>query len=280
MTLLPLNSELQALSDEHRQWLSGFDNRYLLNWERLFGAESEAAMAEASVRRRLQSLGVIVDPNEDLDTGRRAPDFRCLSHGLEFYVEVACIRIETAEQTTGVPSDQPYHGGFRPLNLAVFNKCVDKVRQASAADAPLLVAVGTWHGFAAMQFNQRPIVNMLLTGETTMAWDVNIQNGETSDTYLTTNMYPAIFLKPDSDKSPAPAREPISGAILCAFGMPGIEPIVLLNPNANHPFDLAALPNLEYGSVIADRDRGQLSVRWSPGGNAMVEGGRKRRGSS
>ncbi|WP_207398115.1 hypothetical protein [Bremerella alba] len=222
-------------------------------------------MAEASVRRRLQGFGVSVEPNEDLDTRQKASDFKCVRNGIDFYVEVACIRIATAEKTTGIPNDRPYLGGFRPITLAVFNKCIHKVRQSTTADAPLLVAVGTWHGFVAMQFNQRPIVNMLLTGETKMTWDINIKTGETSDTYLTTDFYPAIFLKPDDDMKPSPAREPISGAMLCAFGMPGIDPVVILNANANRQFHPAALPDLEYGSVIVDQAAQQLHVSWKQG---------------
>ena len=262
LTLL-LNEGMQELADEHCDWLSNFDSRYLANWERLFKSDNEAAMAEASVRRRLQGFGVSVEPNEDLDSGQKAPDFKCASKGIDIYVEVACIRIATAEKTTGVPHGTPYQGGSSPIILAVFNKCIDKVRQATAADAPLLVAAGTWHGFAAMQFNQRPIVNMLLTGETKMSWDISVQTGEASDTYLTTNMYPAIFLKPDGDKNPSPAREPISGAMLCAFGMPGIIPVVILNPNAIRPFDPTALPELEYGSVNVDHDQQRLSAKWN-----------------
>ncbi|MGD9857633.1 MAG: hypothetical protein AB7U20_22035 [Planctomycetaceae bacterium] len=260
----PLNIDLQALHDEHCGWLSGFDRRYLSNWKKLFGADNEAAMAEASVRQRLHYLGVTVEPNEDLNSGQKAPDFKCANNGIDFYVEVACIRIKTAENATGVVDDEP--GPWRPINLVVFNKCIDKVRQASAVRAPLLVAVGTWHYFAALQFNMRPIVNLLLTGEIKMSWGINIQTGETSDTYLTTNMYPAIFLKPDADQNPSPAREPISGALLCALGMPGITPVVVLNPNAHRPFDPAALPQLEYGSVSVDRGHQRLSVEWSKPG--------------
>jgi hypothetical protein len=178
----------------------------------------------------------------------------------------ACIRIETAEKITSIPNEGSYCGGFRPLNLGVFNKCVDKVRQASKVDSPLLVAVGTWHGFAAMQFQEKSIMNMLLAGEPNISWDINVQTGETSDTYLSTNLYPAIFLKPDANNDPGPAREPISGVLLCAFGMPGIEPLVVINPNASHAFDHAMLPALEYGSVDVDRETQQLCVSWRRGG--------------
>jgi hypothetical protein len=237
----------------------------------MLNSDNEAAMAEASVCRRLQQYGVTVEPNEDLDTSKQAPDFRCEHFGIEFCIEVACIRIETAENVTGIPIEAPYQGGFSPLNLAVFNKCIQKARQSSSVDVPVLVAVGTWHGFAAMQFEVRPIVNMLLTGETKMTWDINIKTGETSDTYQTTNLYPAIFLKPDAEKSPTAARESISGVLLCAFGMPDIEPLVVLNLNANRPFDSAALPELEYGSVaILHPAQQQLSVNWERGGVANV----------
>ena len=187
----PLNEHIQALADEHWAWLALFDSRHTVKWDNLFNSDNEAAMAEASVRDRLQQCGVNVEPNEDLDARQQAPDFRCEGFGVEFCVEVTCIRIETAENVTGIPNDAPHQGGFSPLNLAVFNKCIQKARQASSVDVPVLVAVGTWHGFAAMQFKQRPIVNMLLTGETKMTWDINIKTGEESDTYLTTNLYPA-----------------------------------------------------------------------------------------
>lgn len=260
----PLNEHMQSLADEHRDWLTQFDPRYLVKWDNMLQSDNEAAMAEASVRQRLQQYGVNVEPNEDLDTGQQAPDFRCERSGIEFCVEVTTIRIETAERATGLPHDRPYSGGGGFLNEKVFAKCVQKARQANSAVLPTLVAIGTWHGFAAMQFKQRPLMNMLLTGEAKMTWDINVNTGETSDTYLTTNLYPAIFLKPDEDKSPVATRESISGALLCAFGMPGIEPLVILNPNANRTFDPAALPELEFGSVNIDHAQQQLSVEWLP----------------
>jgi len=171
---IPLNEHMQALADEHRNWLAQFDARYTVKWDNMLNSDNEAAMAEASVCRRLHQYGVMVEPNEDLDTSKQAPDFRCERFGIEFCVEVACIRIETAENVTGIPNEVPYQGGCSPLNLAVFNKCIQKARQSSSVDVPVLVAVGTWHGFAAMQFKQRPIVNMLLTGNTKMTWDINI----------------------------------------------------------------------------------------------------------
>ncbi|TWU09957.1 hypothetical protein [Allorhodopirellula heiligendammensis] len=261
----PPSAEMKALADEHRQWLSRSDGRYLSNWERLYAADNEAAMAEASVRRRLESLGVVVEPNEDLDHGTSAPDFRCFAGGHKFYVEVTCIRISTAEKLTGVPKTGRFSGNYRPINLGVYQKCIAKVRQAATVDAPLLVAIGTWHGHAATQLGHKPFRDMLLTGETMIAWDMNTQSGEAGDTYLTTELRAAVFLKPNGDSDIIPAREPISGAMLTAFGSPMSEPAILLNPNAHYPFAPALLPSLEYGSVELDQTTKQLHTVWQKG---------------
>ncbi len=50
-TSMQPDEELDALADEHRRWLSSFDAQYLLNWEKLYAADYEAAMTEASIRR-------------------------------------------------------------------------------------------------------------------------------------------------------------------------------------------------------------------------------------
>lgn len=220
-------------------------------------------MAEASVRRRLQEHNVTVNPNEDLDTGQKAPDFRCENSGDMFYVEVACISIKTATKVTGIPKDAPFNGNFNPINLAVFNKCVAKVRQVSSVEFPVLIAIGTWHGFVAMQFRQHAIVNMLLTGDSmNITWDIDLETGEQSNVYSTTNLYPALFSKLDEENKPTPLRGPISGVILCAFGMPRTQPIVILNPNAHRSFIPALLPRLEYGSLMVNSEEQTLEVQW------------------
>ncbi len=166
------NELLRELADEHREWLSKFDSQYKGNWEKLLNNNNESGMAEASVRRRLQRYGVDVQPNEDLDTGKQAPDFRCKRLGIEFFVEVTCIQIETMVKKTGIPDsasscDHPVN----PSVLPIFYKCVNKARQSSAADGPVLVAIGTWRGFAArMLWCEKFLVNMLLTGDTKLTW--------------------------------------------------------------------------------------------------------------
>ena len=114
-----------------------------------------------------------------------------------------------------------------------------------------------------MQFCDRPLLDMLLTGEQMISWNFNANTGEQGKTYLTTNLYPAIFLKPDEENQPSAARESISGVMLCAFGMPGIESVIVLNPNARRPFDTMVFPELEYGAVVVDRKQGSLSVNWT-----------------
>ena len=251
------------LADEHELWLQSYDGRYLKKWKDLFRADIEAAMGEAEIRRRLQNLGSTVEPNEDLNTGKAAPDFRCSCSGYEFFVEVACITIAAAEDKTGISDGTPHRGAVRMLNQAIFQKCVKKARQAGFVNAPVLVAVGTWHNQAAMEFSDMAMLNTLLTGDQLHTWGFNAQTGEEISPHQSTNLYPAIFLKHDEDFHAMPAREPISGLLLCAFGMPGIAPVILLNPNACRPFQVAALPDLSFGMATYDRSQGFLSVHWT-----------------
>jgi hypothetical protein len=262
---MPPKSALQQLADEHRDWLSGFDARHLTNWDKLLSADNEAALAEADVRRRLQDNNVDVEPNDAVFGNAKSLDFRCQSHGVGFCVEVTCIRIATAEEVTGTPKVPTEDHPCRPLTQAIFNKCLDKAAQAASVQQPVLVAIGTWHGFVALKFKPGYYVNTLLTGECEITWDMNITTGESSKTYLSTDLYPAIFLKPNDDGTPKPARQSISGVMLCAFGMPGVEPLIVLNPNAVRPFASKAIPKLPYGSVQYDSQNRVLGVRWKRG---------------
>jgi len=74
-TSLRPNPFFDALTDEHRRWLSAFDPRYAKNWEKLLNADEESAFAEARVRQLLQGYGIGVEPNEDLNGATSRPDF-------------------------------------------------------------------------------------------------------------------------------------------------------------------------------------------------------------
>lgn len=265
--LAPLNAHMQQLVDEHRQWLSTFHPQYLANWDRLFNDDDESAMTEAVVRRILEHYGVTVEPNEDLTGAVQSPDFRCVKANSQFYVEVTRISVAKATDKTGIDDVQTGLSGFRPLNDAIFEVCRGKARQCGSADGPVLLAVGTWHGFAAMASFQKPIVNMLLTGETKMTWNLDITTGQqVGDTYQTTELYSAAFLRPDPTQDVGFARSSISGLLLIANGLLNFTPLGVLHPNPTHAFDSSVLPDIEFGAVEVDRESGHLRVRWS-GGN-------------
>ena len=115
------NPFFDQLEAEHRAWLAEFDPRYLRKWEILVAGDEEAAFAEVRVRQLLQSNGVNVQPNENLDDNSRKPDFRCSSGSSKFYVEITCIPVEIATAETGIPNGP--HGAIncRPLTDAIFS---------------------------------------------------------------------------------------------------------------------------------------------------------------
>jgi len=261
-----MNDELQAFADEHRQWLSAFDAQYLANWERLLSADDESAMTEASVRRMLEHHGVLVEPNEDLHGNQQRPDFRCQQGDYKFYVEVTRISIDKATEKTGIAETPSDFSPFRPLNNSIFQACIGKAKQCGGMDAPVLLAIGTWHGFAAMTVFQKPMIGMLLTGETKMTWNVDMTTGQqVGDTIQTTELYSAAFLKPDNTQAIGYARSSISGLLLCSVGLASLKTLGVLHPNPTHAFDRSMLPGIEFGEVVINQHGQSLSVAWAGG---------------
>lgn len=265
MTTMESNPYFDALVKEHRHWLSPFDSRYARNWEKLYAADSEAALTEASVRRMLQSHNTIVEPSENHDGGRGGPDFRCLVGRNHFYVEVTCISIANAEKRTEVKDGAT---GFSPFNVtgmieAVFNECVNKARQCGDLDAPALVAVGTFHATAAMMGFKKVLVNMVLSGKTSMTWDIDMSTGQqVGETYQTTTLEKAAFLRFDQTQDVEFARSSISGVLLGGVGLRSLPTIGVLHPHPVRVFDPAILPQIEFGRVELDRTSRNISVKW------------------
>ena len=261
------NPFLDQLADEHRNWLSPFDLQYLRNWERLLNADDEAAMVEARVRGILQGYGIVVEPNEDLTGAQQQPDFRCMAGATEFYVEVTCISKDVATAKTGIPDESHGLTACRSLNDAIFSACRGKAGQCGNVDGPALLAVGTFHTFAAMHSFKRPVVDWLLTGEPKMAWNIDMRTGEqVGDDYQVTDFYSAAFLRPDKTQEVGVARSSISGLMLCGLGSDPPRLIGVLHPNPAHAFDPSVLPDVEFGHVELDRQSRRLHVSW-PGGS-------------
>ncbi len=145
---IPMDSRIQKLVDEHRQWLKDFDNRYLTIWEKQFQNDREAALTEAVVRKTLHEQNVTVEPNESLSGNCGGPDFRCSSGTTNFFVEVTCIKEAIAEhylkpQDVGELVQECDIFG---ITKAVFRECKSKAPQCSKQDGPVLVAME--HGTA------------------------------------------------------------------------------------------------------------------------------------
>jgi len=264
---LRTNAFFRELEAEHRRWLSAFDGQYLANWEKVLHAHEEAAFAEARAARMLRHYGATVEPNEDLTRGSPQPDFRCFAGGDKFYVEVTCISTDIATAKTGIPVEPHGVTACRPLTGAVFSECRGKATQCSNVDAPALVAIGTFHTFAAMHSFNKPVVNWVLTGETKSASIIDIRTGsQVGDAYQITELHSAAFLRPDQTEGVGYARSSISGLLLCGLGSEPPRVLGVLHPNPARPFNPSILPQIEFGQVAIDRASRQLQVLW-PGGD-------------
>jgi len=261
--LLRSNPFFEALADEHRGWISAFDAQYLKNWEKLLNADEEAAFAEARVRSLLQSYGIAVEPSEDLRGVTQRPDYLCFIRDHRFYVEVTCISKDVATAKTGIP-DEP-HGltGCQPLTDSIFGKCRGKARQCGNLDVPALIAVGTFHTFAAMLSFTKPCVNSVLTGKTGLGWTMDTHTGKkVDDGCVVTELDSAAFLCCDETQEIGYARSSISGLLLCGLGSEPIRILGILHPNPARPFDPAVLPQVEFGELVVDGTLGELRVMW------------------
>lgn len=255
----------QLLAEEHRQWLAAFNPQYLRNWEKNLVANEESALAEARIRRILQDYRLTVEPNEDLIGSRQQPDFRCLFGDYKFYVEVTSISIATATVKAGIETNGTRWTSSDNLNVAVVAKCKQKARQCSDLDAPVLLAVATFNARAAMDF-KKPPATWLLTGQTVLAWDVDVQSsGKAKDAYETTTLESAAFLRHDGSEEIEIARKSISGVLLCGLGSEKPRLIGVLNPAPARPFDPAILSEIEFGQVEIDQASGHLRVSWTEG---------------
>ncbi len=195
-TSLRTNRFCDALADEHRHWLSAFDPRYLKNWERMLNADEEAALAEAGVRRWLASQSVAAEPNEELTGAEQRPDFKCRRGDEKFYVEVTHIATEKATDLTGLSEEANVLVNPTPLNRAIQAICTNKAVQCSNQDSPVLVAVGTFHGAAAVFSFSPPWPDMILTGITTTSVTIDKHTLSTvGGIHQASELHSAAFLR-------------------------------------------------------------------------------------
>lgn len=260
------NPFLSELHDEHRKWLSVFDSQFLRNWEKLLKSNIEAAMTEAGIRRFLESQSVLVEPNEELTGAEQRPDFKCQFDGQRFYVEVTHISTQKAEKITGLSEAGGIAMNPTPLNKAIKAICSEKAVQCSNQDAPVLIAVGTFHGAAAMYSFSPPWPDMILTGMTEMSVTINKATlSSVGGIQQTSELQSAAFLRFEQDESIGFARSSISGMLLCGLSLQPTWVIGLLHPNPARPFTPALLPRVSFGEVEVLNETGDLRVRWPEG---------------
>lgn len=255
---------LKQLEAEHRAWLAAFDPQYLTNFDRLRKADFEAAMTEAGVRRMLQSFDVSVEPAEDLVGGQKRPDFLCRKYGHKFYVEVTNLSIKTVTAETGL-SHIPKPGARNCGSLAssLWQACQRKTAQCVGLGHPVLIAVGTYHAWASSICLSEQDLDMLLTGQTSITWQVDPRTGSSDgETHLTTELYSAAFLKPAHDAIGF-ARSPVSGLLVCGGFDGPFSVLGLLHPNPDNRFDPLLLPDVSFGEVVINNSTRQLLTRWN-----------------
>ena len=149
------------------------------------------------------------------------------------------------------------------LNDSFWSACKGKAKQCSGLDHPTLVAVGTFHTAASVLCVSKPHVDMLLTGETKIAWNIDVRTGgPVGDTFLQTELYSAAFLRPDEQSEVGFARGSISGLMICGLGVEPPRVIGVLHPQPARSFDASLLGGVEFGEVQIDRESRRLHVCW------------------
>ncbi len=256
----------QSLADQHRNWLKSFDPQHLANWEKLLNGNPEAAFCEATIRRRLQRNGLTVSPNEKIDSSQAAPDFRCTVGDQWFYVEATCVSIAVAVKKSGIPK-----GGnkglapFKPFGMteAIFHKCGPKTKQCANLDAPALVAIGTFHVDAASASFKKVLIDSVLTGNSSMAWNVDPTTAkQVGEAHQWTELENAAFLRLNENSNEVKSiHSPVSGVLLCGLTLAS-DFIGVLHPLPCRPFDPSLLPGVEFGRVEIDRQKHSLKAVW------------------
>lgn len=254
--------------DAFVRWLEQgrFDQQHARNWAKLYHADPEAAMCEATFWAVLSDCGVDVEPNADLIGAKQAPDFRCHRNGRAFYVEVTCIRVETATRESGLKSEpQPGEGAspYRHLNDLIFQECVNKTRQCSNLDAPCVLAVGTFHHRGSILGIRKTFMEWLLTGEASIGWEFDPHLGMcVGEPYQVTSFRSAAFTRLSPIAGIESRRQPISALLVGGFGCDPPQVLGLLHPNPVREFPAALLDRIPFCIQRIDLRAARVSSEW------------------
>lgn len=249
--------------DPYRAWLADRSDGALRlkQWEQRFIASPEPAVCEATTWSWLRGCeGLVIEPAEDPSYG--GPDYRCLTGADRFYVEVTCVTSNVVTGKSGIP-EHPHSGGWSPLTGTIFQKCWDKRTQLDSLVAPCLLAICTLHGFGAMTCFDELGAQLILTGDPTMAWNVDAATGRTGPTRITTDLKQTAFLAPDyASRVVRAKRRGISGVLLFGSSMPRRRVVGALHPQPFRIFDPRWLPSVAFCRLRDGWQDGHFAVEW------------------
>lgn len=247
--------ETELVAD-HRAWLNRQTHRTAArNWENAYKVEKQrqTALHEAVVRRFLQQQGFKVTPNESPNGKYKAPDFLCEGpNGERFYVEATCISNDKVAEFSTIPDGHEGVTYFALLTRRL--SCVprNKEEQCANLDAPVLVAVGTFHSHALTLFGKSKL-DQCLTGRQFVTW--GFKDGKpVGKPHTATSHEGSVWFSNAGELECAP----ISALLFfrSAYDPPCCHGI--LNPKPNHAFNSAWFPNVAFGSV----DPQSLAITW------------------
>ena len=259
----------QRVRDEFIRWIEQpqFNPQHAKNWARLYINDPEAAMCEATYWAVMSDCGVSVAPNADL-TGKPAPDFVCLKTERKFYVEVTCIREETATRQTGLNPNPSFDGkasSYASLNDAIFHECISKTPQCAGLDAPCIIAIGTFHHQASILGVREVFIECLLTGQTNIGVQFDATEGRcVGEPYEMTRFRSAAFTR-IAKSSVEHARHPISGVLVGGFGCSPPAIFGALHPSPVREFDPTILDRIPFCCQAINLEAGTVGTHWIRG---------------
>jgi len=259
-----LNSPPYAeLAEQHRTWLAPFDSQHATNWEKLFEANPENALAEAAIRRWLQQQNIRVEPNENLSGDKRMPDFRCFAQDYKFYVEVTNASIEEATKHSGLTDGAQGTHNYNLLTSKILNACKRKTTQLASLDAPGVLAYHSWHVDAASACLGKGGAEELLRGEASITMKFDSELGQAvGDSYQSTELKSAAFVRPEQESMWEHARQTISAILLCCPIWGSTKVVGALHPGPARPFDPMVLPTVPFASLNASPDKSSIEIVW------------------
>jgi hypothetical protein len=256
----------QELFGRYTEWLKRgqLDPQHATAWDRLYNNDPEAAMCEAAFWDILVCHGAEITPNADLTGISRRPDFRCVIDGTLFYVEVKCIKIETATRVTKLPPLPDRNADPSALlNREILDACAKKTAQCANLDAPCLLAVGTFHTTASMICVEAFAMEWLLIGDRLVSFrfDPELAQG-VGEPFDRTEFRGSVFTGWSELEGIVQKRQPISALLVAGLGCIPAQILGVLNPTPVRAFLPSLLSRIPFCRLSFDNSDRTVFVDW------------------